>query len=317
MKIDNFWHTSVLLNELVNAIKLDKNRQNIVVDATLWLAWHAVEIIKKMWKWDVFVGFDADFDNLEVASKNIDEKVWEYISENEIKIYLINSNFRHLKGKLNEIWIDKVNNVYYDLWVSSVHLDDESKWFSFRWEWALDMRYDRSSGITAKDVINNYWENELYRVLRDYWEEKKVKFIVDEILAQRKIKSINTTKEFLEIIEKSSFDPKSKTRVFQAIRIEVNDEFWAMKESIKSAVNMLEIGWILAVITFHSLEDRITKQMINSFIETEIDQITGQNLTKPILEKVSKKPIEPQEFEVKQNPRSRSAKLRIAKKINL
>ncbi|MDD2487390.1 MAG: 16S rRNA (cytosine(1402)-N(4))-methyltransferase RsmH [Candidatus Gracilibacteria bacterium] len=312
----NFGHKSVLLNELVSAIKLDENKKNIVVDCTLGLAGHAIEVIKKMNPGDIFVGFDADNDNLESARKIIEEKVGDEAEKKGIKIYLINSNFRFLKEKLNEIGIDKVNNIYYDLGVSSVHLDDFNKGFSFRGEGALDMRYDRTSGITAKDVINEYSENDLYRVFREYGEEKKSKFIVDEILLQRKTKQIETTKDLLEIIEKSSFDPKSKTRVFQAIRIEVNDEFGVIRESVKDAVKILEIGGILAIITFHSLEDRIAKQIINGFIETEIDQITGQSLTKPVLEKVSKKPIEPSESEIRHNPRSRSSKLRIARKIN-
>ena len=315
LKDTNNWHIPVLLNELISNIKLN-NEKNVVVDCTLWLAWHAIQIISKMNNWDIFVWFDADKDNLETAKQIIEKNVWDQIKNKNIKTYFINSNFKNIRNELNKLWIDKVNNIYYDLWVSSVHFDDSSKWFSFREEWPLDMRFDRNSWITAKDFINNHSEFDLYRVFKWYWEEKKAKFIIDEILKQRKIKEISTTKDLLEIIEKSSFDPKSKTRVFQAIRMEVNDELGSIEKSLREAVDLLEIWWILEVITFHSIEDRLVKKIIASFIETEKDQITGMDLTKPILEKVFKKPIEPSLAEIQSNPRSRSAKLRVAKKIN-
>lgn len=316
MENPKFWHIPVLLNELVDSIEIAWDRQNIVVDCTLGLAGHASEIIKKLNKWDIFVWFDADEDNLKNASLNIDKNVWEYIKEKNIKIYLINSNFRNLKWELNKIWIDKISWIYYDLGVSSVHFDDENKWFSFRWEGILDMRFDRKSGITAKDIINKYSENDLYRVFREYGEEKKSKFIINNILKTRSEKEIKTTKDLLEIIESSSFDPKSKLRVFQALRIEVNDEFGALKGSLQDAVKLLDIGWIISVISFHSLEDRIVKQTFNEFIKTEINQITGMNITKPVLEKVYKKPLIPKQNELDSNPRSRSSKLRVLKKIN-
>ncbi|EKD65982.1 MAG: S-adenosyl-methyltransferase MraW [uncultured bacterium (gcode 4)] len=316
MEKPKFWHIPVLLNELVDSIEIAWNRQNIVVDCTLGLGGHASKIIGKLNKWDIFVGFDADEDNLNNASLNIDKNIWEYIKEKNIKIYFINSNFRNLKFELNKIWIDKVTWIYYDLWVSSVHFDDENKWFSFRGEGTLDMRFDRKSWLTAKDIVNNYSENDLYRVFREYWEEKKSKFIIDNILKARIEKEIKTTKDLLEIIEGSSFDPKSKLRVFQALRIEVNDEFGALKESLQDAVKLLDVGWIISVISFHSLEDRIVKQTFNEFIKTEINQITGMNMTQPILEKVYKKPLIPKQNELDSNPRSRSSKLRVLKKIN-
>lgn len=314
-RMSDFWHIPVLLSELVDSIKIFKDRQNIIVDCTLWLAWHATEIIKKLNKDDIFIGFDADIDNLETARQNIEKNIWEYIKEKNIKIHLVNSNFKNLKLELDKIWIQKVTWVYYDLGVSSVHFDDESKWFSFRWDGVLDMRFDRTSWITAKEIINTYSENDLYRIFREYWEEKKVKFIIDKILEIRKNKEINTTKELLEIIESSSYDPKSKLRVFQALRIEVNNEFWVIKDSIKQAVNLLDKDWIIAVITFHSLEDRLVKQIFTEYINVEKDNITGQDKTPRILEKVYKKPLIPTELEINTNPRSRSAKLRVVRKL--
>ncbi|MCK9272103.1 16S rRNA (cytosine(1402)-N(4))-methyltransferase RsmH [Candidatus Gracilibacteria bacterium] len=316
MEKPKFGHIPVLLNELVDSIEIAGNRQNIVVDCTLGLGGHASKIIGKLNKGDIFVGFDADEDNLKNASLNIGKNIGEYIKEKNLKIYLINSNFRNLKSELNKIGIDKVSGIYYDLGVSSVHFDDENKGFSFRGEGILDMRFDRKSGLTAKDIVNSYSENDLYRIFREYGEEKKSKFIIDNILKSRIEKEIKTTKDLLEIIESSSFDPKSKLRVFQALRIEVNDEFGALKESLQDAVKLLDVGGIISVISFHSLEDRIVKKTFNEFIKTEINQITGMNMTQPILEKVHKKPLIPKQNELDSNPRSRSSKLRVLKKIN-
>ncbi|EKE27492.1 MAG: Ribosomal RNA small subunit methyltransferase H [uncultured bacterium (gcode 4)] len=315
LAIQNPWHIPVLYHEILEGISLFQDKQNIVVDATLWLWWHAIWILSKMNKGDVFIAFDADLDNLRSAQENIEASIWNEIKNKNITIHYIHSNFRFLSKNLSDIWVDKITHIYYDFWVNSVHYDNAEKWFSFRLSWPLDLRYDRSSWITAKDVVNTYDEQELRKIFYSYWEEKKTPFIVEAILKARKISPISTTDELADIIQKSSFDPKSKTRVFQALRIEVNDEFWSIRDSLKDAIGLLEVNWIIECITFHSLEDRIVKEIFSSFCTEEIDDFTGQTIKTWIAKKITKKPIIPTEKEIEANPRSRSAKLRIIQKI--
>ncbi|EKE29899.1 MAG: S-adenosyl-dependent methyltransferase MraW [uncultured bacterium (gcode 4)] len=311
----NPWHIPVLFHEILEGISLHQDRQNIVVDATLWLWWHAIWILSKMNEGDIFIAFDADSDNLKSAQINIEAQIWSELKNKNIKIHYIHSNFRLLKENLLNVWVDKITNIYYDFGVNSVHYDNAEKWFSFRLSWPLDLRYDRTSWKSAKDVVNTYDEQELRKIFYSYWEEKKTPFIVEAILQARKIAPISTTDELADIIQKSSFDPKSKTRVFQALRIEVNDEFWSIRDSLKEAIEMLEVGWTMECITFHSLEDRIVKEIFAGFCEEEIDDFTGQTIKTWIAKKITKKPIIPTAEELERNPRSRSAKLRIIQKI--
>lgn len=313
----SFLHTPVLFNEILDTIDTNKNQKNIVVDATLWAGWHAIWIIKKLNKADIFIGFDIDKANLELAKKNIFEEVWWIIANKQIDCYFINSSFSSLEKELLKIKIKKITAIYYDLWVSSIHLDNAEKWFSFRFDSKLDMRFDTiHNSKTAKDIINDYSSENLFRILKQYWEEKKTKFIVDEILRCREQKPIQTTQDLVSIIEKSSFDPKSKVRVFQALRIEVNQEFEAIEKSIDDAVKLLDLWWILAVITFHSLEDRLVKQTLQKYLKEEKDDITGQTIYWPVLKKIYNKPLIPTSLEIESNPRSRSSKLRAVKKLN-
>ncbi|MBP8016733.1 16S rRNA (cytosine(1402)-N(4))-methyltransferase RsmH, partial [Candidatus Gracilibacteria bacterium] len=314
----SFGHIPVLFAEILDIIDINKNKQNIVVDATIGAGGHAIGVIKKLNKNDIFVGFDLDKDNLELAKNNINTEVGQIIKKRGIKTYFIHSSFSNLKKELLRIKIAKISAVYYDLGVSSIHLDDVEKGFSFRFDSNLDMRFDKTQNIkTAKDIINDYSSSELFKIFKQYGEEKKAKFIVEEIIKTRKQKPINTTFDLVNIIEKSSFDPKSKLRVFQALRIEVNQEFESIEKSLHQAVDLLEIGGTLSVITFHSLEDRLVKQTLQTFLQEEKDDITGQTIYGPILQKIYKKPLIPKEKEVESNPRSRSAKLRAFKKINI
>ena len=163
--------------------------------------------------------------------------------------------------------------------------------------------------------MNGAKEGELYRILRDYGEEPKTKFIVEAIIARRKLKPIETTTELAEIIETASFDPKSVVRVFQALRIETNDEFGAITTSIEAAIQLLAPKGRCSVITFHSLEDRLVKQIFAKHLQAERDEFTGRDIVSPTLKKVTKKPIIPTDVEIKTNNRSRSAKLRIVEKL--
>lgn len=303
-------HISVLLDELLDNLKIFKNRQNIVVDCTLGLAWHASKVIEKLNPGDIFIWFDADIDNLKLAKKRLENIRWD------IKIELINSNFVNLKEELEKRWISEITFVYYDLWLSSVHFDDSSKWFSFREDGPLDMRLDKNTKLKASDVVNNYSLNDLIKIFREYWEENMSTRIAREIVERRILKQIETTKDLAEIINKISFVPQVKARIFQAIRIEVNKELENLEKSLNDSIKMLVSGGKIFAISFHSLEDRIVKQTIK---KEERDCICNDIICtckhKKTLKNWSRKPILPSQKEQKENPRSRSAKARVAEKI--
>ncbi len=178
------------------------------------------------------------------------------------------------------------------------------------------MRFDRTCGKTARDLIYSLDKRELMQIFFRYADEKKALFVAQAIIEARKMMDIDTTGKLLEIIKGSSFDQKSPLRVFQALRIAVNDEFGHIERSLASAINHLNIGGRIAVITFHSIEDRLVKNIFAEYLTGTIDDITGQMIIPPRLRKVTKKPIEPTETEITRNPRSRSAKLRIVERIH-
>ncbi len=312
-KTINDLHISVLLHELVDNIEVFKDKQNIIVDCTLWMWGHAKKIIDKMNSWDIFIGFDADIVNLNIVR----DELTAYWKAKQVEVKLINSNFVNLKQELQNINIDKITWIYYDLWLSSLHVDDETRWFSFRENWPLDMRFDKTSWITASDILNKYSEDDIFRILQEYWEEPLCTKITREIITKRKTWfKFETTLDLASLIEKFSYDSKTKARVFQALRIEVNQELDNTKISIKDAISMLEKDWIIFVISFHSLEDRLVK---NIFRDESRDCICSDIIctckhTKQ-LKILTKKPIEPTEEEMKSNKRSRSAKARCAIKL--
>jgi 16S rRNA (cytosine1402-N4)-methyltransferase len=179
------------------------------------------------------------------------------------------------------------------------------------------MRFDRERWeLTARDILADYTEKELEHIFYTYGEEPKTRFIVDAIIKARKIKPIETTTELAKLIEASSFDQKSKLRVFQALRMEVNNELGVTEEALDDMIHLLDKGWRIEVITFHSLEDRLVKQIFHKYTHDIPDEFTGKTKIPKILEKIHKKPIIPTEEEISQNPRSRSAKLRVVEKIS-
>ncbi len=303
-------HISVLLEELIEHIEIFNDRKNIIVDATLWMWWHASKIIDKMNKGDTLIWFDADEKNLLLAKQRLDS----INKDNKVKLILINSNFVNLKEELVERWIEKVTWIYYDLWLSSLHLDEADRWFSFMQDWPLDMRLDKSRWVTAADIVNSYTAKELREIFIKYWEEPWANKIAHMIVNLRKKDKFKTTLELSEIIP---WWPKTKSRIFQAIRIEVNKELENLETSLKDAIDLLEKDWTVFVISFHSLEDRITKQTLKR--ETK-DCICSDLICtcghKKCLKLINKKPILPSKQEIDFNPRSRSAKARSATKIN-
>lgn len=311
VNIDTNIHTSVLLHELENAIEIFDNKQNIIVDATLWLAGHASIVIEKMNPGDIFIGFDADTRNLVLARERL-EKL-----KTKIQIVLIHSNFENLKEELIKHDIVSVTGIYYDLGVSSMHFDEAERWFSLRLDGPLDMRFDTDSGATAADVLNYREEKDLFQIFKEYGEEPHARKIAARIISARKEKKFFRTTDLTDFLDREiNSHIKTKMRVFQALRIEVNHELDTLRSSLSQAIEILDSEGNIFVISFHSLEDRIVKQIFKKETRDCIcsDIICTCWHTKT-LKITHKKPILPTEEEQKNNSRSRSAKARHAIKI--
>lgn len=285
----------------------------VVVDATLGLGWHARMFVSHMSPGDVFVGFDRDWDNLDIARDNL-KQIQD--TQSDIQIELIHSSFADIDTVLDAKWIGNIDFILYDLGVSSAHYDEGTRGFSIRYDAPLDMRFDRTTGRTARDLVMTASEYELRDLMFRYADEKKSVHIARAIVEARKTKSIDTTYDLLEIIRGSSYDKDSPKRVFQALRIAVNAEFEHIEISIKKAIDRLSISWQIAIISFHSIEDRIVKSLVTPYLTGTIDDFTGQTRIPARLAKYNKKPILPTELEIDRNPRSRSAKLRVLTRIN-
>lgn len=309
----DFKHTSVLLKECIGGLNIQ--RDGIYVDGTLGGAGHSFEICKKLSKNGRLIGIDQD----EMAIKAAKEKLEPY---SEI-VTIVRDNFSSFNSILSNLGVSKVNGILLDLGVSSYQLDEAERGFSYMKDAPLDMRMDQRQKKTAKDIINEYSEKELYKILKDYGEERFANNIIKNIIAARKIAPINTTLELVDIISKS-IPVKNKVsgghpakRTFQAIRIELNNELDVLKNTINSMIDYLDSNGRLCIITFHSLEDRIVKEL---FREGEESCICPVDFPVCVCGKKSKgkiitrKPILPKEEEIKSNSRSKSAKLRIFEK---
>ncbi|TJX13329.1 16S rRNA (cytosine(1402)-N(4))-methyltransferase RsmH [Tissierella creatinini] len=308
-----FHHISVLLNEVIEGLNI--NEDGIYVDGTLGGAGHSLEIVSRL-KSGKLVGIDQDINALNKAS--------DVLSPFKDRIQLVHSNYENIDKVLKEIGITKVDGILLDLGVSSHQLDEESRGFSHNKDAPLDMRMDITSSLSAWDVVNKYSKEDLERIIWDYGEDRWAKRIAEFIVNERKVKSIDTTLELVTVIKKAipkavrmeGHHPAKKT--FQAIRIEVNRELEVLKNSIKIMVDLLKPKGRLAIITFHSLEDRIVKE---AFKELYKDCICPPEYPQCICNKkreieiVTRKPILPSSKELEDNPRSRSAKLRIAEKL--
>ena len=257
---------------------------------------------------DVFVGIDRDQDNLALARENLDT-----VAPTVTK-HLVHSSFADIDTILENLNLPEISFILYDLGVSSAHYDDGDRGFSIRYDAPLDMRFDRTQGRTARDLVMTLSEYELRDLMFRYADEKKAVHIARSIVEIRKTQSIDTTFDLLDIIKKASFDDHSPKRVFQALRIAVNAEFEHVEISIKKAIDQLAIWGYIAIITFHSIEDRIVKNLLTPYLTGTIDDITGQTIIPARLTKYNKKPILPTELEIDKNPRSRSAKLRVLKR---
>ena len=305
-------HYSVLKNEVIEGLNIKSD--GVYVDATLGYAGDSKEVLKRIKR-----GFLFAFDQDEEAIKYSDAELSK-LGDNYKIIY---SNFKDLKTRLNDENITLVDGFIFDLGLSSPQIDDAVRGFSFMKDAALDMRMDLSGELSAKMVVNEYSLDDLTRVFREYGEEDFSRPIAKMIVSEREKKEINTTLELVEVIKKSVpykyFVTKHPERqIFQAIRIEVNNELDILENTLRDAVSMLKPGGRICVITFHSLEDRIVKNVFKSLSEVNplvkgLPAIPDEY--KPVIKLINKKPILPSELELEENSRSRSAKLRIIERL--
>ncbi|HDR7375470.1 MULTISPECIES: 16S rRNA (cytosine(1402)-N(4))-methyltransferase RsmH [Bacillus] len=308
-----FKHVTVLLKETVDG--LDIKPDGTYVDCTLGGGGHSSYLLSQLTDGGKLIAFDQD----EIAIQNAKEKFSLYGEQ----FITVKSNFRYLSEKLQELGITEVDGILFDLGVSSPQLDTPERGFSYHHDAPLDMRMDQDAPLTAYDVINSWSYEQLVRIFFQYGEEKFSKQIARKIEAYRENKAIETTGELVELIKEGIPAPARRTgghpakRVFQAIRIAVNDELKVFEEALESAIEMVKPGGRVSVITFHSLEDRICK---TTFKRNSTTPQLPPGLPiipdefKPKLKLITRKPILPSDIELEENNRARSAKLRIAEK---
>ena len=309
-----FSHVSVLLEETIDQLHIRPD--GIYVDGTLGGGGHACEVCRRLSEKGRLIGIDQDADAIEAAG----ERLQEY----KDRVTIVRSNYCNMREELHRLGIEKVDGIVLDLGVSSYQLDAADRGFTYRTDAPLDMRMDQRQTKTARDIVNGYSEQELFRVIRDYGEERFAGNIARNIVAQREKKPIETTAELTEII-RSSIPVKNQIgkghpakRTFQAIRIELNRELEVLRDTLDDMIDLLNPGGRICIITFHSLEDRIVKTI---FKTNENPCTCPSNFPvcvcgkKPKGRTVSRKPILPGEEELAHNKRSKSAKLRVFERI--
>ena len=305
-----FEHKSVLLDETINGLNIKPD--GIYVDGTLGGGGHAYEVCTRLGTKGSIIGIDQDAAAIEAADARLKD-----FGE---KVTIVRSNYCDMKSRLHELGIDKVDGIILDLGVSSYQLDTAERGFSYREDAPLDMRMDTRQKMTARDIVNDYSEMDLYRVIRDYGEDKFAKNIAKHIVAQRGKDPIETTGQLTEIIrgaipmkyQKKSGHPAKRT--FQAIRIELNRELEVLRDTLDDMIELLNPGGRLCIITFHSLEDRIVKSAFKKnenpcTCPPDFSVCVCGNVSKGSI--VTRKPILPSKYEMEANSRSKSAKLRI------
>ena len=300
-------HKSVLLDECINYLNIKDS--SIMVDCTLGYGGHSSEILKRVANGYLY-SFDQDKDAIKYSTERLNGVANNYT--------IINSNFVNIKNELNKLGVTEVDGILYDLGVSSPQLDEGDRGFSFHKDATLDMRMNQSQSLSAYEVVNNYSYEELVRIFRDYGEEKFAPSIAKGIIKNRPIK---TTLELVDIIRenvpfKYSREKHPARKIFQAIRIEVNDELNVFEKSLRDALGLLKVGGRICVITFHSLEDKACKNIFK-----EVTDISPELRQMPIVpdEYLPNfklvKTVEPSKEELELNPRARSAKLRVIERV--
>ena len=305
-------HKSVLLQETISSLNLKDN--DIIVDATLGYGGHSSYILDRIKKGHLFA-FDQDSEAIRHSTSRL--------SKIGTNFTIIKSNFSNMEEKLLELGIEKVDGILFDLGVSSPQLDDKERGFSYHQDAKLDMRMDQSQSFSAYDVVNNYTKEELSRIFKKYGEDKFANNIAKKIVEYRENKPIETTLELVDIVKgavpmKFRLDKHPARQIFQAIRIEVNHELDVIEPALEQALSLLKVGGRVAVITFHSLEDRLVKNYFKEkcMIDSKLKGMPNiPNEYLPDFELVTHKPILPSNLEIEENPRARSAKLRVIQRI--
>ncbi len=302
INIADTYHVPVLLQESIDGLNIRPD--GIYVDVTFGGGGHSKEILRRLGPEGHLYSFDQDAD----AERNI---------VNDDRFTFVRSNFRYLKNWMRYYEVEKINGLLADLGVSSHHFDDETRGFSFRFDAPLDMRMNKRAGMTAAEVLNNYSEEQLANVFYLYGELKQARRLAAVIVKNRQQQPLETTQQLMQLTEgliAREREKKDMARLFQALRIEVNHEMQALQEMLYGAQQLLATGGRLSVITYHSLEDRIVKNVMRSGnVEGKVEQdFFGRS--KAPLRMISNKVTEPSDEEKENNPRSRSAKLRVAEK---
>lgn len=293
--MNEYTHEPVLLDEVL--AYLNPQPEEHFIDGTVGLGGHAQKILKRILPGGRLLGIDRDARNLSLAKQNLQ-------TESD-QVVLVRDSYANIKRHAEAEGFDQVSGILLDLGFSSVHIDDAERGFSFQNEGPLDMRYDQSQELTAAGIVNTWSEEELAKIFRTYGEERHARQIAKAICQHRKGTEIRTTAELAELV--ASVIPRRgkahpATRVFQALRIAVNDELGELERALPDMVRLLKPGGRLAVISFHSLEDRMIKRFFKSQHEKTLNVLT-------------KRVVKPSQEEIKQNPRARSAKLRVAERI--
>ena len=306
-----FAHKSILLNEVIESLNIKPD--GIYADGTLGGAGHSEQIVKRLTTGKL-IGIDQDGEALEASGKRLKE----YIEDG--RAVLVRENYRNIKRVLEDLGIEKVDGILLDLGVSSYQFDNAERGFSYRFDAPLDMRMDTRQELSAYTIVNEYSESELFRIIRDYGEEKFAKNIAKHIVEERSKKPIETTFELNEVI-KMSIPAKMRAgkghpskQTFQAIRIECNKELEVLREALGDMLSLLKPDGRLASVTFHSLEDRMVKNVLKDAANPCICPPNFPVCTcgrKPMGETLTRKPILPGEEETEENPRAKSAKLRV------
>ena len=306
-------HYSVLLNEIIDSLNI--NPKGIYVDATLGYAGMSKKILEALDEDGLLIGIDQDKEAREYADAELAKIGSNY--------QILPINFVDMKKSLEDLGIDKVDGIIFDLGFSSPQIDDEKRGFSFMKDAPLDMRMNQDGEFNASTIVNNASEEELTKYFYEYGEEKLGKVIAKKIVSIRKTKKINTTLELVEIIKSATganyfYKNHPERKIFQALRIAVNNELDVLERVLPDAIDLLKSGGRLSVITFHSLEDRIVKNTFKKY--SEVNEIFKglpdiPDEYKPKIRIINKKPILPSEDELKINSRSHSAKMRIVERI--
>jgi 16S rRNA (cytosine1402-N4)-methyltransferase len=302
------YHVPVLCKEVVDSLIID--RGGVYVDGTVGGGGHAERICSMLSGQGRLVCFDADADAIRHAARRLEQF--------GAAVALVHANVRTLKAELQSLGVGQINGLFLDLGVSSYQLDEASKGFSFRGDDRLDMRMDRRQSINARDIINTSSEAELADLIWRYGEERNSRRIARRIVLSRPIETTGSLASVIESVVGARFLSKSLARVFQALRIAVNDELRSLEQTLTDAVDLLQPRGRVVVISYHSLEDRVVKDFFRSESAARIPsghKYLPDIRTIPRLRVVTKKPIQPSVEEVARNPRARSAKLRVAERI--